>query len=214
LTFATGFTATAFTLAGLVTTCATAGFGFVALFTETACVCGTLFGAAPDAGFTKTPITGALLVTGAAFAPEFTGFIADACLEATFAFESALAGFAACETAFAFKAGTAGLVAACAEPALLVTDAPAGLLPATCTEAGFTNGAFFDAFTGTAFTFGATLVALAFTPFGEGLPTGAAWVTAGCTLTAAGAAGVCTAVGLCANAAADKSKSVPRVRII
>jgi hypothetical protein len=73
----------------------------------------------------------------------------------------------------------------------------------------------FAAFTETAgFGFGVELEPLAFAPLGEGFAAGAGWVVAGCTLTVAGAAGFCTAVGVCANAAADRSMSVPRVRII
>ena len=58
------------------------------------------------------------------------------------------------------------------------------------------------------------ILVAAFAPFGEGFPAGAGWLLAGCTLTVAGAAGVCTAVGACANAAADRSMSVPRFRMI
>lgn len=90
--------------------------------------------------------------------------------------------------------------------------------------AGFTETAFWVAVAGfaagvaftetAAFAFGAVLVPLAFAPFGEGFPVCAGWAVAGCTLTVAGAAGVCTAVGVCANAAADRSMNVPVVRII
>jgi uncharacterized membrane protein len=81
-------------------------------------------------------------------------------------------------------------------------------------EIGFTFGVDTIGFTETAaFVFGVTLAVLAFAPFGEGLLACALFAT-GCTLTVAGAAGFCTAVGVCANAAADRSMSVPRVRII
>jgi hypothetical protein len=89
--------------------------------------------------------------------------------------------------------------------------------PEAGTEAAFavdTVGLTDTALAVAALAFGAALVALAFAPFGEGFPACAVWVVAGCTLIVAGAAEFCTAVGVCANAAADRSMSVPRVRII
>jgi hypothetical protein len=87
---------------------------------------------------------------------------------------------------------------------------------------GFTETAFLVGVAGLAvdvafaetavFAFGATL-AVAFAPFGEGLPA-CALLVAGCTLTVVGAAAVCTVVEVCANADADRSMIVPRVRII
>jgi hypothetical protein len=113
--------------------------------------------------------------------------------------------------ALAGLAATAGFVEACAGTAFAVDTT------------GFTETAFWvdvaglavdEAFTETAaFGFGATLAVLAFAPFGEGL-LACALLVAGCTLTVAGAAGVCTVVEVCANAAAERSMSVPRVRII
>jgi hypothetical protein len=108
-------------------------------------------------------------------------------------------------------ATTAGFVEACAGAAFAVDTT------------GFTESDFLVnvaglavdvAFTETAaFVFGATLAVLAFAPFGEGLPA-CALLVAGCTLTVAGTAGVCTVVEVCANAADERSMSVPRVRII
>jgi hypothetical protein len=68
--------------------------------------------------------------------------------------------------------------------------------------------------TDTAVTFGASFAVLTLVPLGDGLPA-CVEMLAGFTLIVAGfAAGVCTAVGVCANAAADRSMSVPRFRII
>jgi hypothetical protein len=113
--------------------------------------------------------------------------------------------------ALAGLATTAGFVEACAGAAFAVDTTG-------FTETGFrvdVAGLAVDvAFTETAaFVFGATLAALASTPFGEGFPA-CALLAAGCTLTDAGAAGVCTVVEVCANAADERSMSVPRVRII
>jgi len=142
---------------------------------------------------------------------------------------STLAGLAAAaltETAFATAAGAALFVPY--EIGLAFGLATANF-PEADTEAvfaldtvGLAEAAFWAevadlaaaGFAETAVTFGAVLVPLAFVPFGEGFPACAIWVVAGCTLTVAGAAGFCTAVGVCANAAADRSMSVPRVRII
>jgi hypothetical protein len=88
-----------------------------------------------------------------------------------------------------------------AETALAFVTAGAAL-----TATGFTETEGFD--------FGATLPLFTFALVGEGLPDCPVWIVAGFTLTAAGAAGVCTAVVVCANAAADRSMSIPRLRII
>jgi hypothetical protein len=208
LTRATGLTVTGFTPAGLVATCATAGFGPALLaFTETE-FCGAPFATGTAVCFTRTPTIGALFAE-TAFGPGVVGFAAGT----AFAFGSKLAGFAAAaftetglvtgaddavfvpaEIVFAFGLDTAGFPEACTEGVFAVEST------------GFTETA--------AFAFGVTLVAVAFAPFGEGLPVCAARVVEGCTLTVAGVAGVCTAVGVCANAAADRSMSVPRFRMI
>jgi len=178
---------------------------------------------------TKTPTIGAPFPAGTALGPAVTAFTVDALAETAFAFGPTLAGLATAaltETAFAagaadtlfpaeiglaFGLATAGFPEAGAEAAFAVdtvglTEAAFGV-----EVADFAAGV---AFTETAFAFGAVLVPLAFAPFGEGLPACVLWVVAGCTLTVAGSAGFCTAVGVCANAAADRSMSVPRVRII
>jgi hypothetical protein len=147
---------------------------------------------------TKTPTIGALFAAGTAFTFEsaLTGLTAAGFTETAFAAGTVDALFVPLEIAFVFGLDTAGFT----ETAFWVD------------VAGFTAGV---AFTETAaFAFGAALAPLAFAPFGEGFPACAVWVVAGCTLTAAGDAGFCTAVGVCANAAADRSMRVPRVRII
>jgi hypothetical protein len=126
------------------------------------------------------------------------------------------------ETAFAGAAGEALFVP---DEIVFAFGLATADFPEPDTEAAFavdtalTETAFWVEVAGLGFaeiavTFGAVLVPLAFAPFGEGFPACAVWVVAGCTLTVAGAAGFCTAVGVCANAAADRSMSVPRVRII
>jgi hypothetical protein len=192
----------------LVATCATAGFGpALPAFTETE-FCGVPFAPGTAVCFTRTPTIGALFGE-TAFGPAVVGFAAGT----AFAFASALAGFAA--AAFTETALTAGAVDAVFVPAEIVFAFgfdTAGF-PEACTEGVF--AVEITGFTETAaFAFGATLVAVALAPFGEGLPVCAARVVADCTLTVAGAAGFCTAVGVCANAAADRTMSVPRVRII
>jgi hypothetical protein len=160
--------------------------------------------------------------------PVVAGFTAEAWVGAAFAFGSKLAGLttaALTETAFAGAAGEAFFVPDEIVFAfgLATADFPeADTEVAFAVDTGLTEIAFWvevadfavTGFAETAVTFGAVLVPLAFAPFGEGFPACAVWVVAGCTLTVAGAAGFCTAVGACANAAADRSMSVPRVRII
>jgi hypothetical protein len=183
-------------LAGLVTTCATAGFGPALAFTETELGCEAPFETGAAVGLTKTPTIGALFATGTAFTFEstLTGLTA-AFTETVFAAGAGDTLFVPVEIVFAFGLDTAGFT----ETAFWVD------------VAGPTAGV---AFTETAaFAFGAALAPLAFAPFGEGFPACAGWVVTGCTLTVAGA-GFCTAVGVCANAAADRSMRVPRVRII
>ena len=214
LTCATGLAAPAFTLAGLVTACATAGFGpALPAFTETEFGCEAPFATGAAVGLTKTPTIVALFATGTAFTFEsaLTGLTAAAFTETPFAAGAGDTLFVPAEIAFGLD--TAGFPEACTEPVFAVDTAG-------FTETGFwVDVAVFTAgvaFTETAaFALGAALVAVAFAPFGEGFPVCAVWVVAaGCTLTVPGAAGVCTAVGVCANAAADRSMSVPRVRII
>jgi hypothetical protein len=135
------------------------------------------------------------------------------CCEAPFALGCALAGLAvAAFTETAFDAGTGETLFVPVEIVFAFGFDTAGF-PEACTKAVFAvETAGFTEIAG--FAFGTVLAALAFAPFGEGLPVCAARRVAGCTLTVAGAAGFCTAVGVCANAAADRSMSVPRVRII
>jgi hypothetical protein len=213
-------------------TCATAGFGLAPLaFTETGFGCETPFATGAAVGLTRTPTIGALLPAGTALGATVAGFTAEACAEIAFAFGSTLAGlaaaaltvtafaagagdalFVAAEIVFAFGPATAGFPEAVAEAAFAVDTVGLTETAFGVEVEGFVAGV---AFTETAaFDFGVALVALAFAPFGEGFPACAVWVVAGCTLTVAGAAGFCTAVGVCANAAADRSMSVPRVRII
>jgi len=205
-TRATGLTATAFTVAGLVATCATAGFGPALLaFAETE-FCGVPFATGTAVCFTRTPTIGELFAETAFAVVSFAAGTA-------FAFASALAGFAA--AAFTETALTAGAVDAVFVPAEIVFafGLDTADFPEACTDSVFAveSTGFIET---AAFAFGATLVAVAWAPFGEGFPVCAARLVADRTLTVAGAAGFCTAVGVCANAAADRSMSVPRVRII
>jgi hypothetical protein len=154
-TRATGLTATAFTVAGLVATCATAGFGpALPAFTETE-FCGVPFAPGTADCFTRTPTIGALFGE-TAFGPAVVGFAAGT----AFAFASALAGFAA--AAFTETALTAGAVDAVFVPAEIVFAFgfdTAGF-PEACTEGVFAVES--TGFTETAaFAFGATLVAVA-----------------------------------------------------
>jgi len=146
------------------------------------------------AGLAKTPTTG-VFAAGTAFGPAVEGFVAGTATavltECALAAETVDALFVPEIAAFGLDA--TGFAEACAEAVFAVATT------------GFTETA--------AFTFGAAVVVFAFAPFGDGLPA-CALLVAGCTLTVAGAAGFCTAVGVCANAAADRSMSVPRVRII
>jgi hypothetical protein len=169
----TGLTAAAFTVAGLVATCATAGFGPALLaFTETE-FCGVPFATGTAVCFTRTPTVGALFA-GMAFGPAVVGFAAGT----GFAVGSTLAGFAA--VAFTETAFAAGVVDAVFVPAEIVLGFgfdTAGF-PEACTEGVFAVES--TGFTETAaFAFGATLVAVAFAPFGEGLPVCAALLVAG-----------------------------------
>jgi hypothetical protein len=198
----------------LVPTWATAGFVLALLFTEIEDFGEVPFATAITAGLAKTPTTGVLLAAETAFGPAVAAFIAG--LAAAAFTETALAAGAADALLLpveivAFELDTAGLAEACTEAAFAFESA------------GFTETAFWVEVAGlavdvalteaAAFVFGVTLAALAFAPFGDGLPA-CVLLVAGCTLTVAGAAGFCTAVGACANAAADRSMSVPRVRII
>jgi len=198
LTRATGLTATAFAVAGFGIACAIAGFGPNLLaFTETELDCAAALAAGTAAGFTRTPTIGALFVPCAALGPTLAGFAAEACAglfvpEVVFAFGPATAGFPEAGPEAIFWADTAGF----SETAFWVD------------VAGFVAGITLTETAG--FTFGGATVPVAFAPFGEGLATG----LVGCTLTVAAAVGFCTAVGVCANAAADKSMSVPRFRMI
>jgi hypothetical protein len=111
----------------------------------------------------------------------------------------------------AFELDTIGFAEACTE-ATFAADTTG--FTETAFWAGVAGLAVDVAFTETAaFVFGVALAVPAFAPVGEGLPA-CALLAAGCTLTVAGAAEVCTVVDVCANAAADRSMSVPRVRII
>jgi hypothetical protein len=160
---------------------------------------------------TNTPTIGALFPTGTAFALGSTlaGLAAAALTETAFATAAGAAFFVPDEIGLAFGLATADFPEADTEAVFVLdtvglTEAAFWAEVADFTAAGFTE---------TAVIFGAVLVPLALVPFGEGFPACAIWVVAG-TLTVAGAAGFCTAVGVCANAAADRSMSVPRVRII
>jgi hypothetical protein len=170
------------------------------LFAETELGCEVPFVTATTAGLANTPTIGAVFPA------------------ATFTLTSALAGLAVAVFTDALAPGTVD--EPFAPPEIELTFAfPATGFAEACTETAFwVEAAGFVpdvALTETAgFVFGVTLAALAFAPFGDGLPA-CVLLVAGCTLTVAGAgAGFCTAVGVCANAAADRSMSVPRVRII
>jgi hypothetical protein len=120
------------------------------------------------------------------------------------------------ETALSARAEPTVFAAVCAETGLdfAVTTARFAVAEFVATALTFGVELALAVLTGTALTFGASFLAPAFVSLGEGLPTCAGWL-AGVTLTVAGvAAGVCTVVGVCANAAADRSMSVPRFRII
>jgi hypothetical protein len=173
------------------------------LFTETEFGCEVPFVTVTTPGLAKTPTAGAIFAAG------------------SFALASALAALAVAtfaETAFA--AGTVDAPFVPVETGFAEACTEAGFAVDT---AGFTETDFWASVAGfaaevalaetVAFAFGAAVVVLAFAPFGEGLPT-CALLVADCTLTVAGAAGFCSAVGVCAKAAADISMSVPRVRII
>jgi hypothetical protein len=125
--------------------------------------------------------------TAAVFGPELAGLAtAEVFTETAATFGTVVAGFPA--------------AAAFAETAFFcATDV---VLPA---PADFTETAF-------ALDAAATLAALTFAPLGEGFP--ACDVSNVPTVTVAGAAGVCVAVGVCASAAADRSMSIPKFRII
>jgi len=175
--------------------------------TETAPVLGVTFAPATAAGLTEDADTRMFFAVEVTWGAEVPAFPAAAVTE-TAALDPELAGFAAAET-------FAGAAAATLFPA-----AVAGFPTATA----FTETAFFcttevvfavpSVFLETAFPFGAVATAapLNLAPLGDGFP--------GCevcnvpTVTVAGAAGVCTAVGVCATAAPDRSMSIPRFRII
>jgi hypothetical protein len=160
------------------------------------------------AGFTAAAGAG----TTFTFESTLVGLVAAALTETAFAAAAGDALFAPAEIVFALGPATAGFPEAVAEAAFAVDTVG---LPETAFGVEVEGFVADVAFTETAtFDFGVALVALAFAPFGEGFPACAVWFVAGCTLTVAGAAGVCTAVGVCAKAAADRSMSVPRVRII
>jgi hypothetical protein len=164
-------------------------------------------------GLTKTPTIGAIFAAGTAFTFEsaLTGLTAAAFTETAFAAGTVDTLFVPLEIAFTFGLDTAGFPEACTEAVFAVDAAGFTETAFRVDVAGFTAGV---AFTETAaFAFGAALAPLAFAPFGEGFPACAGWVVTGCTLTVAGA-GFCTTVGVCANAAADRSMRVPSVRII
>jgi len=143
------------------------------------------------AGFAEAEGAAVVFTAGVAFGDEPTGFPA------------AIGEFT--DTAFVCDADAAGLpVATVFTDTAFVCDADGAVLAAdafACTETAF-------------FLLAATLAALTFAPLGEGLPPCAACVVAGFTLTDAGWAGVCPAVGLCANAATERTMSMPRFRII
>ena len=216
-TRATGLTAIAFVLTGFAITFATAGFVPATLaLTETEFDCGVALAAGTAVGFTRTPTIGTPFVAGTALGPALTGFTAEACAGVVLTFEPTLTGLGAGiddalffpdEIVFAFAAG---LPEVAAEAVFALDTAGFTETAFGVDVAGFAAGITFTETAG--FTFGAVTVPLVFAPFGEGLTTGA--VVVGCTLTVAGAAGFCTAVGACANAAADRSMSVPKIRII
>jgi hypothetical protein len=130
-------------------------------------------------------------------------------------FEPTLTGLAAelTDNAFpeivAFGLGAAAFPEAATETVLTVEIAGFAEVAFWIDVAGFAAG---TTFTETAGSILGAIAPVVFTPFGEGLCAVAVFV--GCTLTVAGAAGFCTAVGVCANAAADRSMSVPKVRMI
>jgi hypothetical protein len=189
---------------GLVWTRAT-GFA-VDVLTETACACGAAFGPATATGFAEDAETETLFAAEVAFGAEVAGFLTGALTETAAVFGPELAGLAAAEvfteTAATFGTEVAGFPAAAAfaETAFFCATELVLPAPADRTETAFALGV------------AAPLAALTFAPLGEGFP--------GCdvsnvpTVTVAGAAGVCAAVGVCATAAADRSMSIPRFRII
>jgi hypothetical protein len=182
------------------------------LFTETEFGCEVPFVTVTTPGLAKTPTTGAIFAAGSfALASALAALAVATFAETRFAAGSVDVPFVPVEIGFTFALDTTGFAEACTEAAFAVDTA------------GFTETDFWVDVAGfaaevalaetVAFAFGAAVVVLAFAPFGEGLPT-CALLVAGCTLTVAGAAGFCAAVGVCANAAADRSMSVPMVRII
>jgi hypothetical protein len=125
--------------------------------------------------------------TAAVFDPELAGLAtAEVFTETAAVFDTEVADFPAA----AVFAGTAFF---CATEVFF----PA---PADCTETAFALGLV------------APLEALTFAPLGEGFP--GCDVSSVPTVTVAGAAEVCAAVGVCASAAADRRMSIPRFRII
>lgn len=182
------------------------------LFIETEFDFEVPFVTAATAGLAKTPTIGAVFAAGTfTLASALAGLAVAALTETAFAAGTADMLFVPVEIGFTFGLDTTGFAEGCTEPAFAVDTVG---FTETVFWAGVAGFAVDVALTETAaFAFGFAVVVLAFAPFGEGLPTCALFV-AGCTLTVAGAAGFCTAVGVCANAAADRSMSVPRVRII
>jgi hypothetical protein len=188
-------TAIASALTGFASTPTIAGFApvFPAL-TETACGLEADLGAGVTADLAVLAATAPTLTDG--LAPETAGFPATTGVGAAFAFGVRPAGLAD-----SFDAALADFPAA----VWFETTFAFGADERAFTTTGCTEMAGFD------FVAAAPLT---LTPLGEGLPACPVWVVAGFTLTVAGAAGVCTAVVVCANAAADRSMSIPRFRII
>jgi hypothetical protein len=152
-----------------------------------------------EATATETAACGAGTTTCFAAETAFgatAGFPAAACTETAFGV-TATTGFAA-ETALDFAVELADFTGAFA----VVT--PFEVTIATLAVAGFA----------VVLDFGFAVAALTLMCAGAGFADCDAWSVDAFTFTVGGTAEFCAAAGVCANAAADKSSSIPRFRII